>query len=154
MPKFRDQADWTGVRFQSVDVGAGNKPKRLNLDGYQYATEGELRLAVLLTDMGIPFTPDIPLTLTLPNGKTRLFVPDFVFNREPFIWCARGKQVLIHGIEAKGKTRLGTFSERALENVRLLRAQRGIAILLLSNAQIKQYFFKGRLPLKQFEPSP
>ncbi len=145
--KFRDFANWDGIDFKSVDVGAGNKPKNLIFDGYQFATEGELRMAVLLKHLDIAFTPDVRFKLTLPNGHDRFFVPDFVFNGRPFIWSARGKQKLIHGIEAKGKTRGGTFSEKALENVRLIREQRGIHILLLSNAQIKSYSQKMRLPL-------
>jgi hypothetical protein len=154
MTRFRDTARWDGVDYVSVDVGAQNKAKKYVFQGYHYATRGEMQLAELLTTLGIPFTPDIPFWLKKPDGLARLFVPDFVFDKRPFIWFGRRKPTLIHGIEAKGKTRLGTFSERALENVRMLHEQRGIRILLLSNGQIKQYFNKGRLPLKPFDPPP
>ena len=148
MPKtFHDSADWNGIALESVDVGAGNKPKSLTVDGYQYATQGEMRLATILAHMGIAFTPDVRIQLSAADGRERFFVPDFVFDRQPFIWTARGKRKLIHGIEAKGKTRAGVFSEKALENVRLLQEQRGIAILLLSNSQIKHFWKKMKLPL-------
>lgn len=148
MPKtFHDRADWDGISLESFDVGAGSKPKSLNFKGYQYATQGEVRVARILDHMGIPFTPDVRIRLETPDGRDRFFVPDFVFDRKPYIWTARGKQKLIHGIEAKGKTRGGQFSEKALNNVRTLEAQYGIVILLLSNAQIKSYLKKMRLPL-------
>lgn len=149
----RDHADWQGIVLHSIDVGAHNKPSSLEYGGYQYATKGERQLAELLTAMSVDFTPDVPFQLRLDNGKWRQFVPDFVFNRQAYVWHGRRRPMLIHGIEAKGKTRMGTFSEKALENVRLLREQRGIVILLLSNAQIKQYFHKGRLPLKRLPTS-
>lgn len=153
MPRvFRDEARWDGVDFVSVDVGARNKSASLVFDGYQYATKGERQLAELLTDLGIPFTPDVPFWLPKPDGKSRLFVPDFVFDRRAYLWYGRRRPVLIHGIEAKGKTRDGTFSERALENVRLLKEHRNVTILLLSNSQIKLYFNKGKLPLKPLDP--
>lgn len=157
MPRtYRDDARWDGVDFVSVDVGARNKSEKLIFNGYQYATKGERQLAELLANMGVSYTPDVPFWLPKPDGRSRLFVPDFVFDRRPFLWHGpnpgtthrrRRHPMLIHGIEAKGKTRGGTFSERALENVRLLAEHRGIVILLLSNSQIKQYFHKGRLPL-------
>lgn len=155
MPKaFRDEARWDGVDFVSVDVGARNKSDQLIYDGYQYATKGERQLAELLSTLDIPFTPDVPFWLPKPDGKSRLFIPDFVFNRRSYLWYGRRRPLLIHGIEAKGKTRQGTFSERALENVRLLKEHRTITILLLSNSQIKHYFNKRRLPLKLCEPEP
>ncbi len=148
MPRtFHDRADWDGIALESFDVGAGNKPKSLSFEGYQYATQGEVRVARILKQMGIAFTPDVRIRLETPDGRDRFFVPDFVFDRKPYIWTARGKQRLIHGIEAKGKTRGGSFSEKALENVRLLEQQRGIVILLLSNSQIKGYWKKMALPL-------
>jgi hypothetical protein len=148
MPKtFHDLADWDGIAFESVDVGAGNKPKSMIFEGYQYATQGEVRLARVLKHMGIAFTPDVRIRLETPDGRDRFFVPDFIFDRKPFIWTARGKRKMIHGIEAKGKTRSGAFSEKALENVRLLHEQRGIVILLLSNSQIKSFWNKMKLPL-------
>lgn len=152
MPKvFRDGARWEGVDFVSVDVGARNKSEKLVYDGYQYATKGERQLAELLTELGIAFTPDVPFWLPKDDGRSRLFVPDFVFNRQAYLWYGRRRPTLIHGIEAKGKTKDGTFSERALENVRLLKEHRDVTILLLSNSQIKQYFNKGRLPLKPLD---
>jgi hypothetical protein len=155
MPKtYRDTADWGGVDFKSVDVGADSKPGGLIFDDYHYATKGEWRLAKLLTSHGIPFTPDVGFALTMLDGRLGRFVPDFVFNAQSFIWTAEGKQRLIHGIEVKGHTRAGTFSERALEKVRLLREQRGIIILLLSDAQVKHYFCKNRLPLRPLDSPP
>lgn len=153
MTRFRNTANWDGVDYASVDVGARKKSKKYVYNGYYYATRGEMQLAALLTAMKVPFSPDIPFWMIKPDGLLRLFVPDFVFDKRPFIWYGRRKPTLIHGIEAKGKTRSGKFSERALENVRLLENRRGIRILLLSNGQIKQYFNKGRLPLKPFDPA-
>jgi hypothetical protein len=153
MRHMRDAADWTGVTFRSIDVGAGNKPLRYQHEGYQYATQGEWHLAVLLSQMEIPFTPDVPFGLILPDGRPRRFVPDFLFNGVPYVWYGGRRPVLIHGIEAKGKTRQRMFSEKALQNVALLEAQRGVVVKLLSNSTIKQYYNKGRLPLKPFEPS-
>lgn len=151
MPRtYRDDARWDGVDFVSVDVGARNKSEKLIYNGYQYATKGERQLAELLANMGIAFTPDVPFWLPKPDGRARLFVPDFVFDKKAYLWHARRRPMLIHGIEAKGKTRNGTFSDRALENVALLRQHRGVVVLLLSNSQIKQYFNKGRLPLAPY----
>jgi hypothetical protein len=160
MSHLRDEADWSGITFRSIDVGAQNAPAKYQLDGYQYKNRGEWQLAVLLTDMGIPFTPDVPFSLEHPTGRQRLFVPDFLFNGSAYVWNGGRRPVLIHGIEAKGKKRcvetdgrrIARFSERAMENVALMRQQRGVGILLLSNSSIKQYASKGRLPLKLFEP--
>ncbi|HTM68197.1 MAG TPA: hypothetical protein VL426_02755 [Candidatus Binatia bacterium] len=152
MPRtYKDEARWDGVEFVSVDVGARNKSDKLIFNGYQYATRGERQLAELLWNLGIAFTPDVPFWLPKPDGRSRLFVPDFILDKKPYLWHARRRPMLIHGIEAKGKTRNGTFSERALENVQLLRQHRGIVVLLLSNSQIKQYFNKGRLPLSPLD---
>lgn len=150
--RLRDTARWDGIEVASIDVGARNKPRSLFFNGIHYATKGEWQLAQLLTSMEVPFTPDVPFTLELPTGRGRRFVPDFIFDRAAYVWCARRKPLLIHGIEAKGKTRNGNFSDRALENVALLKKQYGIVVLLLSNSQIKHYFTKGRLPLRPFEP--
>jgi hypothetical protein len=144
-----DRADWTGITIASTDVGSRNKPARWRHDGYQYATAGEHQMAVLLSSQGIPFTPDVRFDLLDATGTGgRVFIPDFVFNGKAFIWTWRGKRTVIHGIEAKGKGKGGNFSPRALENVALLKQQRGITILLLSNGQIKQlYNASRRLPL-------
>jgi hypothetical protein len=150
---LRDEADWDRVVLHSVEVGSRNKTAKLVFEGYHYATKGELQLAQLLTGMGIPFVPDVPFTLERDDGRTRLFVPDFIFERTAYVWYGRRRPTLIHGIEAKGKTRNGDFSDRAKENVRLLREQFGLNVLLLSNSQIKHYFTKGRLPLKPNPPS-
>ena len=152
MPHFRDEARWEDDTLVSVDVGARNKAKKYIFNEYHYATKGERQLAELLHHFDIPFTPDVPFSLATPDGGTRRFVPDFVFDKKAYVWCARTGGKLVHGIEAKGKTHNGEFSAKALENVRLLYEQRGIRILLLSNSQIKQYFNNHRLPLKPFEP--
>ncbi len=162
MRNFRDDARWDDVDFVSVDVGSRNKSKKLIFDGYQYATKGERQLAELLSLLGIAFTPDVPFWLLKPDGRSRLFVPDFVFNRRGYVWNGGRRPVLIHGIEAKGKKkfdgpdgkRVSRFSERAQENVAMLKEQRGVVILLLSNSSIKQYAAKRHLPLHPLTPSP
>ncbi len=153
MRQFTDPANWEGVHFESVDVGAQCKAKQYVFAGYHYCTKGEAQLAQLLSEFSVPFTQNVPFGLFTPESESRRFVPDFVFDRKAYIWHGRNRPVLIHGIEAKGKTRNGDFSPRALENVRLLQEQRGIRILLLSNSQIKQYFHNHRLPLKPLEPT-
>ncbi len=153
MRQFQDRANWDGVHFESVNVGAKQKTKKHIFSGYHYCTKGEVQLAELLTTFGVGFTPDVPFALEMPDGRVGRFVPDFVFNRKAYIWNGRNRPMLIHGIEAKGRTKNGEFSTRALENVRLLEEQRGIRVLLLSNSQIKQYFNLRRLPLKLFEPT-
>jgi len=142
--RYRDEADWTGVSFTSIDVGAGCKRKKYMFGDYHYSTRGELQLAMLLHEMGIAFTPDVLIPLELPNGKPRNFVPDFIFGGHVYLWRGRNHPTPIHGIEVKGKGGRRDFSPRALETIALLRSQRNINILLLSDAQIKSYFNRPR----------
>ncbi|KPJ84689.1 hypothetical protein AMJ57_05680 [Parcubacteria bacterium SG8_24] len=162
MQELRDSADWDGVVLKSINVGAVSKnpgAARRNeqylYDGYHYCTEGEFQLARLLDTMSIPFTPDVSFHLDIIRRHNRVgrrqFVPDFVFNKLPFIWwSAQRRPLLIHGIEAKRASQgrgEQSFSDRARENVRLLYRQRGIRILLLSNQDIALYAHWGALPL-------
>jgi len=157
----RDEANWEGVALVSKDVGTRNKPARWRIAGIQYATEGEAMLAQLLIAMGIPFTPNVSFEMEFPrrSGTKREFVPDFVFNRQAFIWCGPHGETLIHGIEAKGagptprsrRPAKNAYS-RARLKIQLLQEQRGIVIKLLTDGEIRRYFEKGKLPLRPFVP--
>ncbi len=159
--RHRDEARWEGVALVSKDVGTRNKPARWRIGGVQYATEGEAMLAQLLIAMGIPFTPNVSFQVEFPrrSGKKREFVPDFVFDRQAFVWCGPHGETLIHGIEAKGagntpgsRRPARKAMARARFKIRLLQEQRSIVIKLLTDAEIKRFFEKGKLPLRPFTP--
>ena len=111
MPRHKDEADWTDVAFESVDVGV--RPEfGFEHNGYLYATEGELILAQLLDKQDISYTPDVRVEFEQScNGKKKkrakkaAYVPDFVFNGQAFIWTdpKTGAEELIHGLEAKAR---------------------------------------------------
>jgi hypothetical protein len=145
-----DEADWSGIQMTSKDVGYAHKRELLHFNGYQYCTMGERWIAEILTMQYLPFTPDVEFSIPLPGDKERHFVPDFVFNGTVYLWKRRGVRELVHGIEVKGKSPNGNFSDRALENVRLLFAWRKINIKLVSNNQAKTYWIRGHLPLFPF----
>lgn len=117
-------------------------------NGYQYCTNGEYRMATLLDKQGIAFTPDVQFCF---RNDARCIVADFVFNKDEYLWTGVGPQQVIHGIEVKGKIdgkRGGIFKPAAVEKIELLKKERGINILLLSNAQVRVYWARGELPLK------
>ncbi|MBU0624773.1 hypothetical protein KKF05_00335 [Patescibacteria group bacterium] len=146
------EANWTAIKFVSKDVGCRNSVYALA--GYHYCTLGELKIARLLTDLGIEFTPDVSFGIKNDRNfrraqledsalKTaRIFVPDFVFNGDEYIWTEDdGTEILIHGLECKA-------SNKKPDKVRLLYEQRGIHILVLSDREIDWYDQLGELPLK------
>jgi hypothetical protein len=152
-----DKARWTGIRMRSHDVGArkmkGGKPRdRYTHNGVHYRTASECMLAKLLARQKVDFTPNVRFVFKTQDGQRREFVPDFIFNRQAYVWTGskKHKPLLIHGIEAKGRTRNGKFSERAWENIRLLRHHHGIVVLLLSNEAIQRFWRQGWLPLAAF----
>jgi hypothetical protein len=118
-------------------------------NGYRYASHGECMLAELLTNAGIPFTPDVHFDLEKVRGKPRIFVPDFIFDGKPYLWSS---SVVIHGIEVKGTDDRGDFSLRARDNVSCMWKQRKIRVLLLSNANVRRYYERGSIPLTPFRP--
>lgn len=161
--KFRDDADWNGIELISTKVGTGGKhernPEVLEFGGYRYASPEERMLAELLSASGIAFTPDVSFGLDTLHQKERIFVPDFIFDRQAYIWSGQradrrsnAPSVLIHGIEAKGMNGKGEFSARAKENVALLWQTRRIKVLLLANEDIHRYYAEGSLPLRPFNP--
>jgi hypothetical protein len=136
------KANWSGVEFVSRAVGC--KHDLYVFEGYRYCTYGEFMVAKLLTTMGVSFTPDVSFRIendgTIKN-KTRFFVPDFVFNGDEYFWTELdGAVTVIHGIECKAGI-------RKPEKIRLLYEQRGINILILSEAEIDYYAQRSRLPL-------
>ena len=154
MTQRSDRADWRGIVMRSVNVGGRNpKSKRLRFDGYNYVTEGEVILARLLTDMGVPFTPDVQTVTEDPDHGNRevIFVPDFILNQRAYLWTNEdGTTEIVHGLEAKA-ARSGRFTRKDLNKVELLRQQRGIHVKLLSIADIKRYERRGSLPLSPLE---
>lgn len=146
---MQDTANWDGIVLRSIDVGARQEGRRLWYRGYYYVNISEHQLAQLLFRERIAFTPDIKFTLKTDAGRTRVYIADFVFNTDAFVWKVGKRAELIHGIEAKAKS--GTdFSERAKENQRLLYEQYGINIRLLSNDEIARWHRRRTLPLRLF----
>lgn len=150
MAKLRDTADWTGIDIRTINVGAAKHDKFL-FRGIRYVNETELMLAQLLWKMRLPNTPNVRFIMDMPPGSKlpkRVFVPDFIFNGKACVWDDGNGQELIHGIEAKG----GGFPARAVLNVRLLREQRGIHIMLLNRKDISHYTKLGGLPIQPLLP--
>jgi len=144
----RGYPKWRGIKLVSVDVGVRHDD--FLHDGYRYVTIGELRIARLLDKQGISFTPDVQVTMrkfdASSNGgrsrKTVIYVPDFIFNRDTYIWTDQdGDEFEIHGIEAKA-------SPGAPPKVQLLFERRNIRILVLGDKEINAFARNGRLPLK------
>ncbi|MFC1703129.1 hypothetical protein ACFLZO_01545, partial [Patescibacteria group bacterium] len=133
----------------SIDVGARQEGRRLWYRGYYYVNIAEHKLAQVLYREKIPFTPDIKFTLRTDEGKKRIYIADFVFNTDAYIWKEGKHAELIHGIEAKAKSG-DDYSKRALENQRLLLEQYGINIKLLSNDEIARWHRRRTLPLSLF----
>jgi len=155
---LHDHSQWNGVKIRSHDFGATGK-RNINRqtyvhDGRTYRTGSEAHLAEMLRRQRIPFTSDVLFELMSESQEPRIYVPDFIFNKNAYVWQgSRGrKPMLIHGIEAKDRNREGKFPERAWENVRILEKQRGIVILLLSNEAIARHWRQERLPLEPNDP--
>lgn len=146
---MQDTANWDGIVLRSIDVGARQEGRRLRHRGYYYVNISEYHLAQLLFRENIPFTPDIKFTLRTDDGKTRIYIADFVFDTDAYIWKEGKRAELIHGIEAKARSGKD-FSDRAKENRRLLFEQYGITIKLLSNKEIARWHRLRFLPLRQF----
>lgn len=144
MPGARSEADWDGIKLESYRVGAEHD-LRHKFAGVQYVNADECALARLLTSMDIPFTADVKLIMKRPGGGTRQYVPDFIFDKREYVWTETG--LIVHGLEAKVASK-GRFSPRSIENRDLLYAQRGIMIKLISGKEIREWFNRGRLPLK------
>lgn len=154
MSAIKDHADWTGIEMTSIDVGARHKKKRsLIFRDIAYATKGEVRLARLLTEQGILFTPNVLITLHTLGDKPRDYVPDFILNTVPYLW---GGNELVHGFEAKGVS-INGFTPKALARVEALKRERGIVIKLISDREIIHFFEerqrpgRGRLPLRPLD---
>ena len=156
MPRHKDEADWTDVAFESVDVGVRSE-FGFEYIGYLYATEGELILAQLLDKQGISYTPDVRVEFEqLPKGRKKnkakrkpkkaAYVPDFVFNGQAFIWTdpKTGEEELIHGLEAKAKKLKTRKTER-------LRSSRAIKIKTLNMKDIRFFLSLGSLPLRPYK---
>jgi len=158
---LKDTANWSGIELVSQNICANTKKVQTFVShGYRYVTRGEWMIAEILAERCIPFTPDVGALIHIPKeeriGKekdTKTYVPDFVFNKQAYLWYNHGNSVeLIHGIEAKG-AQDGIFSKKAHKYVRLLREQLGIHIKLLSEPEIKSFYARRRLPIKPFKPS-
>jgi len=153
MAKFVDAADWSGVPLKSHDVGTrANRKHSYPFGGVCYATEGEMLLAKLLIEMGVPFTPNVQFVLKPPPGRRSrtdvIFVPDFIFNKQAYIWTdENGREELIHGLEAKGMNP-DQFTAKGRAKVRLLRETRGINVRLISTKEIRAYLRSGTLPMR------
>lgn len=151
--ELTDKANWDGlVPLTSTNVGANeHRGNVFRVKKYYYCNEFEAALAVFLHRNKVEFTPDVQMHYERPNGRRGTFVPDFVFNTWPFIWTRPGtnKQILIHGIEVKKRPK-GKFPDRAIEKIECLYKQRGIRILLLSNASAMKMCTDGFLPMVPF----
>lgn len=146
---MQNTANWDGIILKSIDVGARQEGRRLRFHGYYYVNIDERQLAELLSRERILFTPDIRFTLRTDSGKTRIYIADFVFDTDAYIWKEGKRAELIHGIEAKAKSGKD-FSDHAKENQKLLLEQYGINIKLLSNGEIARWHRRGFLPLRRF----
>ena len=143
---MQDTAKWDDIVMRSIDVGSRHIDQKFFWRRYYYANASEHRLAQLLTKMRVPFTPNVKFTLRTDDGRTRIYVADFVFNAVPYIWRGNGTPELVHGLEAKAM-RDGGFPKRAIENQRILCEQFGIRIPLLDDEEILRWFRQRYLPL-------
>ncbi len=95
---MEDTANWDGMILTSNDVGARQEGRKLWYRGYYYVNISEHQLAQLLFREKVPFTPDIKFTLKTGEGKTRIYIADFVFDTDAYIWKEGKRAELIHGI--------------------------------------------------------
>ena len=139
MTEFRDEADWSGIKFESVSVGAKGIYR---FRGYSYVTPGELAIARRLHTRGIAFTPDVFIRLSNPNPRSSLpfvYVPDFIFNGQAVIWTdAEGHEELIHGLEIKFRKKGGAFPPKGIRKTGKLFEQREIRVLLLGELEARE----------------
>lgn len=138
---FVDHADWDGVDIRSVDVGGGKKKSpKFTHAGNRYVTRGEHLIAIMLHRMGIAFTPNVRFDLTV-HGEDRNFVPDFIFDRAAWLWHGSDGPLLIHGLEAKGRT----ANSRTRQNYAALYRQRGIRVHIIFEKEILESHRRARL---------
>lgn len=136
--------DWTGISMISRRVGCQHD--RYVHQGYRYCTLGEFRVALMLTAMGIPYTPDVNFPIQKEGtGRGYAFRPDFVFNGRSYVWTEEdGTEIVIQGIECKSTNKK---PQKAL----LLYEQRGIHILVMNDAEIRRCWNEGQgLPLRPY----
>ena len=158
MPRHKDEADWSGVKLESVNVAGGKPNPQFIHNGNCYVTEGEWLLAQALDAQGVPFTPNVRFVLK-PSKTARgertprdsIYVPDFIFNKQAYIWTDpdTGEEELIHGLEAKGSRRRQGHGYR---KINLLWQSRRIRVKLLSAPDIKRLIAAGGLPLRPYRP--
>lgn len=153
MSGLADGANWTGLELCSVVVGgAGKNGTAFRFQGVDYVTQGEFFMARLLVELGLAFTPNVRFHLTDSKGRKVIYVPDFILNRQAYVWDDRE---VIHGFEAKCVLGGGDFTEKAKRKVRLLKEQYGIAVKLITDEQIKEFFLAGMLPIRPlYGPEP
>ncbi len=144
---LRDTANWNGIVFVTTNIGG-----KLSYRGISYANGYEVLLAKTLQHMRIPFTSHVRVTLDYPDGKTRTYHPDFLFDGMPYVWTSpkTGRTEVVHGFEAKSRSG-GTVEP---EKKRLLLAQRGINVVILDNAAIERFHAQRHLPLTPLILSP
>jgi hypothetical protein len=151
MSQLVDQADWSDVVLKSTNVIGSAKNSQLTHNGYRYATHGELLLAQLLDQLGIPFTPnvrfdfdDTPVKGGQKTPKGKVYVPDFIFNKRAYVWTDpdTGEQEVIHGLEAKNRC-----SRTSNPKTRLLYGHRKIRVRLICTQDIERFMKAGALPI-------
>lgn len=135
---------WSGIKLVSFDLGV--KHDDYLYGGYRYVTLGEQRIAQMLTEQGIAFTPDIEFPMHKRDSRGRwkryAFIPDFIFNRDVYVWTDNdGEEFVIHGIEAKS-------SQKMPRKVQLLFDRRNIRVLVLCDKEINKYFHGDGIPLR------
>ena len=142
-----DNANWKGIDFVSHPVGGA-----FHYGGYVYANEYEVMLAKTLRHLGIANTPNVRIPLLYPDGRTRFYHPDVLFNGFAYFYTSpkTGKREVAHGFEAKSRAS-GTMEP---EKKRLLFAQTGINVPIIDNKTIKRFYEQRYLPLEPFIVSP
>ena len=140
------EVDWTGIELVSTPVG---KRPDLDFNGLSYASPGELRVAQLLTEQGIPFMPDV-LTNWQPQGSDRefIYVPDFIFMMRTYVWISDDGLEPIHGLELKRRRTDGSYPGIGLKKIAALLQYRGIRIRLIDEMEARKM---THLPLRPLQ---
>jgi len=150
LDNLTDDADWKGIDMSSV--GVVGKTHGYEYRSYMYVTPGEVAVAKLLGAQAVPFTPDVFIKIATPlwtEGLPMVYVPDFVFNRRPYVWIdADGHRELIHGIEVKHRGRAGNFPKRGLRKIAVLREARGISVKILDELWVRMQTY---LPIEPYD---
>jgi len=129
MTRLIDEADWSDIAFESVSVGAKGVHR---YRGRSYVTPGELAIARALHVKRIEFTPDVFVSLPVGPGLPFIYVPDFIFNSQVYVWTEPdGSELLIHGLEIKHRTRSGAFPPKGIYKTDKLYELRKIRVRLL-----------------------